>query len=464
MLPLLLQQIKEEQVRREAEIAKGVPIQQRQMVNPGMISQSRSIPPNVYGAGSAGLQYLTGLMQNQGYAKGGHVENNKYKSIPSGQLAKSLQDWQDLQDNLPSSPYETEMLEEGRRLRSHQENPTAQHLITAGLHQLGNLRSGDQMKTFAEAQLHGMNARQAAKERNLSSKEKYMNLLGAINKSRLDQHQVLAAYHQHQLAQEEAKRHHGAMESHQKRAYDLAMSKAEATANNQPNYGRDINTPQFISKEHEKSYSEALGKRQVENMLGVKKTASDKKSEHDAVEAIKRAHSAQKEADKIKGWLDKTTTGPIAGRLKNITPFIKTKTDNNVQTATRSIIIDMHQAMKNIPRSEGFLKMLEETKPSVYNHKEANDTALHLIDSKAKDVLVTNMLTLLDQGWTPQHIEKKLGVKVPQELLEDHEAEIPSSYSHAESSVKMITPEGIERMVPSHLIDEAIAHGGTLVE
>jgi hypothetical protein len=212
-----------------------------------------------------------------------------------------------------------------------------------------------------------------------------------------------------------------------------------------------------------------------QNMVARPLTASERKAEIDAKKDLMRAIRMKKEVNHLGKLVLKTSTGPIIGGIKSIMP--KTKIDNQIEVGTNKLILDMHQGMKNIPRSEEFMKRIETTKPNRSNYPEANEAALNLMNQGANDVEENSISTLLSMGWTPEKIEKQFKIKIPshllgegsQEVIQEIFPEIPQEGLEGEESsegqiINMIDPQGNPLEVPADQVEEALNRGAIIAQ
>ncbi|HXB10563.1 MAG TPA: hypothetical protein VNZ45_01145, partial [Bacteroidia bacterium] len=405
------------ELSRKAAIAGGFPHPQ-----PTLSAESMAPPPpNAFGAMSGVSGLLAGLAgQAQPHAKGGHVRRG-YAAGDS--VARAASQFQQLRGHIHESPEEAEMRESAQHFKNYRANPMADYLMTAGAHQLANLNKGP-MQSFGEGATQGIQAFKEAQGRNLSAQEKYHNLISKINQSKVNQHQFLSQYHANMQNQEEMQRQHNIHNAETKRAHDMMYSRA-AEAQEKP----------------------------------IKMSATEKKLEHDAQKDLLRAVRMKKELSNLSGLVKQTSSGPLVGFGKKIIP--KTKIDNQIEVATNKLILDMHQGMKNIPRSEEFLKRIETTKPNTMNYPEANQEALAMMDQGANDVLEHSISALLSAGWSPEKIEKRFKIKVPPHFLEGEVPEEESLENEPEHGgvVSMIDPNGNPLSVPKSEVNEALRLG-----
>ena len=395
-------------------------------------------PPNPYTLASGALGMMAGLAgQQQHHAKGGHVRRG-YASGDS--VARAASQLQQMKGHIQDSPEEAEMRQSAQGFKNYRANPMADYLFAAGAHQLANI-NGSPMQAFGEGSQLGMQAYKAAQGANLSAQEKYHNLVDKMNQTKMYQQQFLANYHSKIQEHEEASRyhaahhgenirHHKAMEEEKRRGVDL-MGSATRTA--------------------------APGKM----------SATEKKLENDAKKDLLRSLRMKKELSHLGGLVKKTSTGPVIGSIKGVLP--KTNIDNQIEVGTNKLILDMHQGMKNIPRSEEFLKRIETTKPNRTNYPEANEAALNMMNQGADDVMEHSISTLLSAGWTPEKIEKQFKIKVPEHFLEEAEGENSKEAGDMADEgrgniINMLDPEGNPLEVPEDQVEEALRIGATIAQ
>lgn len=423
---------------RKAAIGQGTP-QPHPQFSPEAMNPP---PPNVYGLGSGLIGQMAGLMGQQPHypqhASGGHVRRGYAAGDSVSRAASQLQE---MRNHTQESPEEAEMRQSAQSFKNYRANPMADYLFTLGSHQLANL-GGSPMKSYGEGSLLGMRAYKAAEGANLSAQEKYNNLMHKINQSKMDQHSFLAKHHALMQQQEEALRHHKAQESESMRGHNIMRDIAMKKMKNAERFKVDVSG------------------------VPVKKSATEVKLESDAKKDLLRALRMKKELGHLGELVKQTSTGPVIGGIKSVLP--KTKIDNQIEVSTNKLILDMHQGMKNIPRSEEFLKRIETTKPNRSNYAEANEQALSLMSQGADDVLEHSISTLLSAGWTPEKIEKQFKIKVPDHFLEEGEGD---QEQHGEEGdiaqgnmISMVDPDGNPLMVPEGQVDEALKLGATVAQ
>lgn len=387
--------------------------------------------PNALNAASGLLGQMIGLagQQQQRAAAGGHIR----KGYAGGDsVTRAANQLQQMANHIQETPEEAEMRNSAQAFKNHHTNPMADYLFAAGSHQLANPTESP-MKNFGQGAQLGMQAFKQAQASNLTAQEKYNNLMGKINDSKMNMRGFLAKHHNSMLQQEEMMRHHQAQEGESRRAHD-------------------------IMQEHYRA-KDSMGIGRVNQ----KKSPTEIKLAHDARKDLVRALRMKKELGNLGNLIKQTSSGPIIGGIKSILP--KTKTDNKIEVATNKLILDMHQGMKNIPRSEEFLKRLETTKPSRSNHPEANEEALGLMNEGANDMLENSIATLLSSGWTPEKIEKQFKIKVPEHFLEEEsEREPEETTTKTNSMINMVDPEGNPLSVPQDQMEEALSMGATIVQ
>lgn len=409
-------------IERQAALAHGIPMQPFQL-SPERINPP---PPNPLAFGAGVLGQLAGLgMQppQAAYKQGGQVR----RGFAAGDsVARSMGQLQQLRNQgVQESPEEAEMRSSAQAFKNHRANPMADYLFATGSHMLANMGE-DPIRTYGQGSQLGMQAYKSAQGENLSAKEKYNNLIGKINQSKMYQHELATKYHLNQQQQEEQQRYHNATLGESKRAHDMMYgNRAEAGA--------------------EKP---------------VKLSASEKKVEHDAQKDLLRAVRMKKELGELGGLIKQSTTGPWLGQAKKLVP--QTKVDNKIASITNKLILDMHQGMKNIPRSEEFMKRLESTKPSTTNYEETNEAAISMMNEGANDVLEHSIASLLSAGWTPEKIKKRFKIDVPQHLLEGEEMGEESPEGGSGGMVPIVGPDGEEWMIPKENVEAAIQAGGKL--
>lgn len=424
----------QEQAMLEAAILNNVPPGSFQMgLSPPAMNPP---PPNPLSALGGAFAQMAGLgMQQQqqprNFARGGHVRQCYAEGDSVKRAAAQLAE---MRNHVQESPEVAEMHQSAQSFKNHNTNPMADYLFALGTHQLGNLQE-DPMKTYAQGSNLGMQAYKQAQSSNLSAQEKYNNLMDKINQTKMYQHDFISKHHGSMLQHEEMLRHHQAQEGESRRAHD-------------------------IMSEHYKN------KDNTSLSMPMKISATERKLSNDAKKDLSRSLRMKKELSHLGELAKQTSTGPVIGGIKSILP--KTKIDNQIEVGTNKLILDMHQGMKNIPRSEEFLKRLETTKINRSNHPEANEQALSLMNQGADDVMENSIATLLESGWTPEKIERQFKIKIPSHLLDEgsdeeiSHIEEPAQESHG--MVPIIGPDGQEWMIPHGNVEAALQAGGQLAQ
>lgn len=412
------------ELARKSALAQGHPLPSFQFSPIGLNPPA----PNVYELGAGALGTAAGLHrmrhgQSQPYKKGGHVRTKHAHGDSIARHAAELKQMEKHYEDTPSADVNNESMRQAQATRHHAIDPEGSYLMTLGSHILANSGKGRAVQSYGEGTEKGMNAFNAAKIHNLDSKHKYINLINAINQSRMNQQGILSKYHVQRSQQEEQARAHN-------------MQNAESSR-----------------------YHNMMFERQTQKPLKI--SAADKKIENDARKDLLRAVRMKKEINGLEGLITQTDTGPVKGFLKSLAP--KTKTDNKIEVTTNKLILDMHQGMKNIPRSEEFLKRIETTKPNRHNYLEANKQSLEMMNQGADDVMENGIATLLSAGWSPEKIERQFKIKIPRHLLEEGESEESDHPSTSEDSVKMQGPDGIEYAIPHSQVNAAIQDGGRVI-
>jgi Mg2+ and Co2+ transporter CorA len=315
-----------------------------------------------YGLGNLGTALLMPQMGYQGRKGGGLVQK-----FADGGMA------------LPQAPddqYRQELEQEAEQLRGTQVqdvNPMAA-AIARMTDSMAQRYTG--MTPIAGHMVDAYQERAQAQE---ARKMRGLNLMQQIHTSRIKQQEFLAEMdykNRHLASQEkqhaETSRHHQAMEGFKERELTPGAGKL---------------------------------------------TPTDRKAEREAIANIRRAKSMKGELDNLQGLLGKTETGPIIGKLKSL-PYAKTELADQVEVATNKLILDMHQGMKNIPRSEEFMKRIESTKPGMQHHEKANKKAIELMKEGANDVEQNAIDTLVGLGYSPEKIQELLGSEASNENVE----------------------------------------------
>jgi hypothetical protein len=409
-----------EQLGREAAFVHGLPPPASQTVS-GSLGPGPT-PPNLFNLGAGTLAALSSGFGNQQqqrnpYKKGGSVRKNYAHGghIGTDDIGKEIRniineqrqsDKSRLQEASGYDPIQGIMRHVGREMLS---NPSKNPLLNVGMGISNAMDHRDLMK------------------------ERSSNLYDKIQSSRLNQYQVLAAYENMKHKQN----------LHEKQ-FGLQREKMELARHN----SNQLNQMRMSS----------LSKNSLDQIEKRKPlSASERKTEIEAKKELLRAIRMKKEVGHLGKLVEKTSSGPIIGSIKSILP--RTKVDNQIEVATNKLILDMHQGMKNIPRSEEFMKRIETTKPNRTNYPEANKEALDLMSQGANDVEEHSISTLLSMGWTPERIEKQFKVKVPEHFLEEDGQETPEEEHEENDVVHMIDPSGNTREVPLSDVEEALELG-----
>lgn len=418
-----------EQLGRELAAVSGVPMPATHSVS-GSVG-GVPVAPNLYTLGAGALGLAAGAAGSRAaHAKGGHV---KKRYADGGRVNNTDEIGRDIRN----------LIQEQRSAdtRRHQEalktNPLQSWLTHVGEEMLSN-PSADPLLSMGRGTANTMRHLEASKER-------ASNLYDKIQDSRLRQYQILAAY-ENQKAHRE----------HESTALEEASKFREA----------QLNQAREFHKDRLGLQRSALDKSNFMEVTPKKVSITERKLENDAKKDMLRAIRMKKEVNHLGNLIEKTSTGPIVGGIKGILP--KTKVDNQIEVGTNKLILDMHQGMKNIPRSEEFMKRIETTKPNIRNHPEANKEALNLMREGANDVEEHSISTLLSAGWTPERIEKQFKIKVPAHFYEQaDESAIPpeEAASEAESEmVKMLGPDGSFAYVPAQNVKSALSAGATYAQ
>lgn len=407
----------QEQLAREAAIVSGLPPQPIQSLSSTMAPGPN--PPNLYTLGAGALSTLASgfgqKQQQQPFKKGGSVRKIFANGGPVGsdeignEIRKIIQ-------------------EQGHGDKSRMEQVSHYNPLQSWLKHVGN----EMLANPGEDTLLSLGRGSAAAMEHADVvKERAANLHDKIQNTKLSQYKVLAEY--------ENMKEHSALQ----RAQLGETSRYHNIMNNMAH-----------SRLNQKQMAKPI-------------SASERKAEIDAKKDLMRAIRMKKEVNHIGDLIKKTSTGPVAGRLKLLRP--KTKVDNQIEVGTNKLILDMHQGMKNIPRSEEFMKRVESTKPNIINHPEANEDSLNLMRQGANDVEEHSISTLLSMGWTPEKIEKQFKVKVPEHMLGESVHEMPEEEAQQEQQsygniIQMIDPGGNPLEVPADQVEEALNRGAIIAQ
>jgi hypothetical protein len=412
----------QEQLAREAALLSGLPPAPSQAFT-GTLSAGPQ-PPNLYTIGAGALSSLAsnfpqnqqrGLYKDGGsvrkYANGGAVGSEDI----GHEIRKLIQeqrhaDKEQLEHTSHYNPFESMLRHVGNEMLS---NPGEDPLLSVG---------------------RGLSASIDHKD---IVKQRAANLYDKIQNTRLNQYQVLAAFENMKHGQSMRQQQLGLQRD--QLGFQRENSRARQQAVNQ------------LSQIKASKFSGANKKPM---------SATDRKTEIEAKKDLMRSLRMKNEVDDLGKLVEKTSTGPIIGGIKSILP--KTKVDNQIEVATNKLILDMHQGMKNIPRSEEFMKRIETTKPNRSNYREANEEALNLMREGANDVEENSISTLLSMGWTPEKIEKQFKIKVPEHLLGDSSQELEDLEDEGGDIINMIDPYGNPLQVPASEVQEALSSGATI--
>lgn len=415
---------------QKAQIASGNPPPMPQLSAESM----NPPPPNPYTIGSGIIGQMVGLTGQQQFAKGGSVR----KGYAAGDsVARAAAQLQQMGNSIQETPEEAEMRGSAQSFKNYRANPMADYLFTVGSHQLANL-GGSPMKSFGEGSLLGMQAFKNAQHSNLSAQEKYNNLMSKINQSKMYQREFLSKHHAAMQQQEEMLRHHQAQEGETRRGHD-------------------------IMQEHYKNKDMASLQKPV------KLSAAERKLQNNARNDLKGSQSLIADLDKMTKLLSESSTGPWIGAGKE-----KLGIDDKITKLGNDIVVKAQQNLKGIRGSQYLMELLKSTKPGLTSSKEANNVLIESLRHGAEEAKENSILELLEMGWTPEQIKKKLKVEIPSHLLEESEegnAEkypeegVESTQQETPDKIEMIAPDGITKgWVPKDNVKAALEAGGQLVQ
>lgn len=422
-----------DQLTKENALLRGLPMTGQTVVSSGQPSNIYApSPPNPYNLAGGGMSLLYNMLP-QNKAKGGSVKRYAEGGNVQGDAMSRLQSL--LQDQ--EAAYD-------QRLKNSQIDPFRNWMSHVGQSMLDNVTE-DPLVNVAKGTSNAL--------RNMElSKERAANLYDKIQESRMNQYKVLADFETKEASrsQEEKKL------KHQENALE-AMNKRHAATLSQ----KERLTNKLLGAKYSGTSSKKM-------------TVTERKMVEEAKKDLRRAMGIKKEVGHLGELLTKTNTGPVIGKLKKVLP--STKTDNQIRVGTNKIILDMHQGMKNIPRSEEFLKRIDSTKFDLENYPEGNQEAINLMISGADDIEQNSISTLLAAGWTPEKIERVFKVKVPENLLEEgvsREESDPEDDANKklllqhiledepeEEFINMIDNDGNPLIVPRSDISEVLNLGG----
>lgn len=429
---------------RKAAIASNAPHPHPQL-SPASINPP---PPSVYGLASGLIGQMSGLMgqtpQTQSHARGGHVRRG-YAAGDS--VARAASQLQDMAKHIQETPEEAEMRQSAQSFKNYRANPMADYLFAMGSHQLANLNNSP-MQTYGEGSQLGMNAYKNAQAANLSAQEKYNNLIGKINQTKMYQRDFLARHHQTMKNHEEMLRHHQAQEAESRRAHDLAREIAlEKLGASQKE--TNPNLPSFSSKEAEKSYYH----RQRKLLDKFDDTVALTKEAQKTISALENVYNQ-----------GIGPTGPIEG----LKPEILLRATNDQQTIANRRIFEKlvgekvleRMAEQKGPQTDQDREYIARTVASL---KDNPDTIKKYIDMQKK-IIGRNSEYV---NYIESEIAKGIPIDKAEKQWRDYvEANplFPKEGSTQEGNVSMIDPQGNPLNVPKEEVEEVLSLGGKLVE
>lgn len=432
---------------RKAAIAGGFP-----SPNPQLSAASMNPPPpNAYGMGAGLLGQMVGLAGQQqqhqpgGFATGGHVRQ-KYAGGDS--VTRAANQLQQMQQHLGPSPEHEEMKQAAQSFKNHRANPMADYLFAAGSHQLANLHE-DPMKTFGQGSQMGMQAYKSAQGENLNAAEKYHNLIGKINQTKMDQHQFLATYHSQMQQQEEMVRQHNTQNAETRRAHDMIFAR-------QQDRERPGSSLSFPSKEAEKIFYKREGKAEEEHEKRAEDLASEKTKLSNVSKYIKEGIGP---------------TGPYVGMLPDImaTAFSGKESLANRRLFEKEInreVIELTKELKGTP-SDTRMAYLKRTIPTKLDDERTIEKYMSKWGAGVKRA--EEGIKFIDervaQGM-PKQEAKKQWTRYELENPLDIEADSfgqEQSASGNDEDVLMRGPDGFEIRIPKKNVETAIQRGATVV-
>lgn len=383
------------QLEKENAITRGLPFPQQSFSAQALW---QPVPPNPYNAmgGALGAMYGLNRAREAPFAKGGSV---RAKYAQGGAVAR----WNELGEAVKPGPHDQDIRMIAQEMRNHKVDPVANWMGHVGNAMLSN-SYGNPMQNLGNGSTNASEAMERHQAQALESKMKAANLYDKINDSRMNQHKILAAYETQQQQLAETQRQHQASlaQQHAHHLQNLEVKQAK--------YGADGTE---ISK---------------------KVTPTDRKTIIEARKGLRSALGMEKKLKELEILGKETTTGPVVGWMKeNLLPA--TKIDNIRRVITNKLVLDMHQGMKNIPRGKDFMERIDSTKLSLKNHPEANEEALNMMREGAEEIKLNSIHNLLDQGWTPQRIEKEFKIKLPSEFYEENEEHSSETSELPEQSI-----------------------------
>lgn len=415
-------------VERQAALAHGIPMQQHQL-SPERINPP---PPNplAFGAGILGQIAGLGMQPPQAAFKQGGVVRRGFAAGDS--ITRSMGQLQQLRNQgVQENPEEAEMRSSAQAFKNHRANPMADYLLATGSHMLANMGE-DPMKAFGQGSQLGMQAYKAAQGENLSAKEKYNNLIGKINQSKMYQHELATKYHLGQQKNEEQQRYHNAALGESRRAHDMKYAAMQLKA--------------------EKP---------------IKKTSTQQKLEDKALDHILENFDMKEDLDLIEDKISNATlgTGPWVGKPKSFLGI-----DNEIDVLGNHIVTKANKLYGRGAGSNMQLKTLQGGKPGQNLTKKANETIIKKYRKEALGKINKNIAYLLKNGWSPEEIKTATGidlsgnskkgeegenVETPQESPENP----PEGMTGGMVSMKV---NGKTAMIPQDRVEEALQLGGQL--
>lgn len=378
-------------------------------------------PPNVFGMGANALGLASGL-NKMGYSheapfkKGGHVRS-KYAN--GGPIAKHAGEWHQFEKHMegtPSARVADESMREAQAMRNHRVDPMGAYLMMLTGHQMAN-PGKPMMQTFGEGTLKGYEAFNSAKAYNAESQKRYINLINAINESRMKGEGLLANYHLKRSDQDETQRYHNMSHAESVRAHNMMYERQKEKQNTYDEI--NPNVPKFSSKEEEKSFWK-------------EQTEANKHFRESRKSITKDANNFRF----MKKLIDKGIgrTGPLIGWMPNAAATVfdsSEKTSNRflVQKGLNEKILELSSQQKGT-QSDNDMNFMKATAPTMHDTPltfkkwmdkwsimtKRNEDFVKFIDEKKKEGIPT---TIAESEWNDYVNENPLFSEEEDQSLEN---------------------------------------------
>lgn len=305
--------------------------------------QVRDVPTaaNPYNAGMGALGLMSGISPQQrqggGFASGGHVRSR----FAEGGAVEGFQKYQNMA--------EQQNLALNNELQSHRtQNPLQNWMQHVGVEALSNMRK-DPLENLGRGTKNSFEHMESQEKEGVKRRTQAANLMNMMNESRFKQHKMLK---------------------------DIGFN--ERTANRED---RKLARQERLDQEGEKEMN-----------------ASDNRRYDDAIRSIDKADAFGDKLNKLEKLAKKLETGPRIGYIHE--GMTAGEDANEFQALANTLIIEAHQDMKNIPRSEEFMKRIESIKPSVRNYRKVNLQQIKDLRELVADIKAAKKETLSTMGKT----------------------------------------------------------------